>query len=440
MRENHVKKHIFILLSLSLSCILFACRLYSPSLPSNAGTVELALSCLQDAAEPSGSKAIFSDDRVDSVSVEVLNSAGTTLGTVTLIKGASAWTGSMNVTVSGSETLAFKARAYATAYGTVHYYGESTMLISESDVSVSISIPTALWHSVWTNCRPVYKDYVATACSSDGTMLVVGTLYSGNPGSIWTSTDSGVTWVERTSAGIQKWMHLASSADGMKLAAIPHLGYIWTSTDAGNTWTAQTAAGWQGWQAIASSADGTKLAAVPESGYVWTSADSGLTWNQMNSPNSSTWFSIASSADGTKLAAVMAGANTVCLSTDSGLTWTNKYGRTSARRIACSADGTKLFVVGSGYIHRSLNSGATWTTVVPDSSCFWDAIACSSDGTKIVIYDTKLGYPHISTDSGATWTTSTGFQHQYIFSLASSDDGTKLIAGGTAGALYTSSQ
>lgn len=404
------------------------------------------MSCFPSGAEISGAKAFFSDDRVDSVSVEVINSAGTTLGTATLIKGSSSWTGSMNVTVSGSETLAFKARAYANALGTIHYYGESTMLINESDVSVSITIPTALWHSVWTAHPRVYRDFAAMASSSDGTLLVVGTAYSGNPGTIWTSTDTGVTWVQRTSSGQHLWSALASSSNGMKLAATTFTNaggdYIHTSTDGGITWTAQTAAGQREWKGIASSADGTKLAAIPQLGYIWTSADSGLTWNQTTSPNSY-WSSIASSADGMTLAAVNSGLGYLYLSTDSGENWTYKSGCPHARTVKCSSDGTKLFVLGGvegEIVYRSLDSGATWTTVLSDRSSFWDAIACSSDGTKIVIYDGERGCPYISTDSGVTWILSTGFQRKYMYSLASSADGKKLISGGYGGYLYTSIQ
>jgi len=437
-----MKKHPLAILSLSLFCLAFACTLDSPSSPSRPGTVELEMSCFRDAVETTGAKAFFSDSQVDTVSVEVINSAGTTLGTATLAKGSSAWTGSMSVTVSGSETLAFKARAYSSAHEWIYYYGESSMQISHDDVSVSITIPTALWHSVWTDHSPDSKDYVAVASSSDGTKLVAGTRSSGAAASIWTSTDSGATWVERTSAGQHRWSYLASSSDGMKLAATAFTNtggdYIYTSTDAGLTWTAQTAAGQRDWRAIASSADGTRLAAIYGTGYVWTSADSGLTWNQANTPNTY-WSSIASSADGVKLAAVNSSTNRVYLSTDSGLTWTYSSGCTYARIVKCSADGAKLFVLGSGDIYRSLDSGATWTRMVT-GTYYWGDIACSSDGAKLVVTETTVGYPRISTNSGATWTLSTGFQNKYMESLASSADGNKLFAGGDYGYLFTSIQ
>jgi hypothetical protein len=34
-------------------------------------------------------------------------------------------------------------------------------------------------------------------------------------GSIWTSTDAGVSWTERDTAGTRNWYSIASSSDGM---------------------------------------------------------------------------------------------------------------------------------------------------------------------------------------------------------------------------------
>ena len=58
-----------------------------------------------------------------------------------------------------------------------------------------------------------------------------------NGGSIYTSTDSGATWTERTSAGSRDWQSITSSSDGTKLAAAEYGGSIYTPTDSGATWT-----------------------------------------------------------------------------------------------------------------------------------------------------------------------------------------------------------
>ncbi|EWM26464.1 hypothetical protein Naga_101351g1 [Nannochloropsis gaditana] len=82
-------------------------------------------------------------------------------------------------------------------------------------------------------------------------------------GSIWTSTNAGVTWTERNDAGSRDWASIASSSDGTSLAAVVRDGFIWTSTNAGATWTEQTAAGSRTWRSIASSSDGTVCACGP---------------------------------------------------------------------------------------------------------------------------------------------------------------------------------
>src|SRR6185312_1114151 len=106
-----------------------------------------------------------------------------------------------------------------------------------------------------------------------------------------------VTWVNRTagtSAAELPWLHVASDSTGTKLVAlnaangVTPQGDIWTSTDGGVTWTNRTAgteASGQHWSTVASDASGARLVAVnlQENGLgpavdVWTSADSGATW------------------------------------------------------------------------------------------------------------------------------------------------------------------
>ena len=73
---------------------------------------------------------------------------------------------------------------------------------------------------------------------------------------------SKYSW-EQTSAPQKYWSSLASSTDGLKLAAtIDRNGYIYTSSNGGTTWIERTGSGQRNWHRIASSSDGTKLAAV----------------------------------------------------------------------------------------------------------------------------------------------------------------------------------
>jgi hypothetical protein len=61
-------------------------------------------------------------------------------------------------------------------------------------------------------------------------------------GYIWTSGNTGLTWTKQSDTGPQLWRSIASSADGVLLAACTSPGYIWTSANAGVTWVNQTCA------------------------------------------------------------------------------------------------------------------------------------------------------------------------------------------------------
>lgn len=121
--------------------------------------------------------------------------------------------------------------------------------------------------------------FTCLAGSSDGLKLVGAAERVTDIGHIYTSVDSGVTWIERKQTSPIRCV--ASSSDGTKMVAGEYIyhgtgGQIYTSTDSGITWTARGMN--LGWVSLASSSDGTKVAAVSRDGYVYTSTDSGATW------------------------------------------------------------------------------------------------------------------------------------------------------------------
>jgi hypothetical protein len=100
-------------------------------------------------------------------------------------------------------------------------------------------------------------------------LMVVGRLFGGryqlgpvgSSYSVYTSTDSGVTWKQTDpTTNIQNLAPLtalASSADGSKLIVAARAGPIYTSADSGATWTQTTDAShdWGSLASVASSAD-----------------------------------------------------------------------------------------------------------------------------------------------------------------------------------------
>ena len=196
-------------------------------------------------------------------------------------------------------------------------------------------------------------------------------------GYIYTSDNSGATWVGQTAAGQRGWTSIASSSDGSKLAAVVNnwdgTGSIHTSADSGATWTERTAAGSRNWYSIASSSDGTKLAAVEigdgSGGSIHTSQDSGATWTEQTAAGQRNWTSIASSSDGTKLAAAAVGG-TIHLATLQQPTLSSDLAQSGALQLspannsqanALTVDNTRPTFSGIGYAN-----GAVTVTVNSD--------------------------------------------------------------------------
>jgi len=263
--------------------------------------------------------------------------------------------------------------------------------------------------STWiTNTQPQkgssYGSWFSIASSADGTKLV-GISFN----TIWASTNSGITWFSNSVPGVSAFISVTLSADGTKLVAVESLntspGSIYTSTNLGVTLT-QTTAPTNFWTSVASSADGTKLVAAATTsthgGPIYTSTNSGLTWALTGAPTNIGWQTVASSADGSKLLAGSAvsftpglGYGGIYTSTNFGITWTSNHVPAAQwQSVASSADGTKLVAVSiepMGWIYTSTNSGTIWVSNnVPNNG--WYSVASSSDGDKLVAAELAI-YP-----------------------------------------------
>lgn len=209
----------------------------------------------------------------------------------------------------------------------------------------------ALWYSInsgsnWTEVTAAGtgNTWTGVAMSADGSVMAA----VANPSDFWVSTNTGSTWNNPTGLDSAAPVDIAVSSDGTKMAAVVFAGGagIYTSSNSGTTWTERTTGlgtgSWPGfWASIAMSADGTKLVATRAFGDpIFTSTDSGLNWTQRASPPAGAWAGVASSSDGSRLIAAVNGGK-VHLSTDSGATWTiqNDPGTTSWFESAISSDG-----------------------------------------------------------------------------------------------------
>lgn len=238
-----------------------------------------------------------------------------------------------------------------------------------------------------TQYQPNYGYWASIACSSDGSKIVTCRFNpQGLPwGNIFRSIDSGYNWTIPTDLA-SNWGGIASSSDGVKLAAIGS-GYLYTSSDSGTTWVNTNYNA--GFRAVRSSSDGTRLVLCTggNSGSIYISTNSGVTLTKSTSAGSRYWDNVACSADGMKIAATVQ-TGYIWTSTDGGNTWLqrtsgpyyNWYGG-----VAWSGDGSKLIVGGyPGYIWISTDDGANWEQQTDPGSRPWGCIACSYNGGKII--------------------------------------------------------
>lgn len=170
------------------------------------------------------------------------------------------------------------------------------------------------------------------------------------------------------------------------------------------------------------------------------STNSGVTWTQISAP--ATFGNIVVSADASKLMIV---SSTSYLSTNLGATWTTFTGYGGFIDLAYSADATKMagMTMGTGgSLYVSTNSGVTWkASKALTGSLAWQSIAVSADGTKIfaIANDTSpggVGTIYRSTNSGTAWTSASPFFQTGFNDVACSADGSKAIVVGNT-SVYT---
>jgi len=233
------------------------------------------------------------------------------------------------------------------------------------------------------------RTWQGVASSSDGTILYACIFDNSISTSIYKSTDSGISWTTITSAAgsTHVWRNIVSSSDGTKLLANTNEnGYLYTSIDAGVTWTQRTGAGVAYWRNIASSSDGTKLAVTSAIGvgYIFTSTNSGVTWTRRTGTGiARDWYGIAMSDNGQL---IMAGclSDYLYISTNGGNTWTPRFtdGNRRWEALAIPRGNNNIFIAGprGGSIYISTNIGVTWSQQISSGSKNWQEIASSYYG------------------------------------------------------------
>ncbi len=130
--------------------------------------------------------------------------------------------------------------------------------------------------------RATNLNWSSVASNDNGNKLVATDNGGKLGGQIWRSDDSGITWSKVTTTP-RLWSSVASSRFGNKLVATVASGKIYTSTDSGTTWISRNYVG--NWKKVVSSGTADKLYAIDYGKSIWRSTDTGVTWTIFSADN-----------------------------------------------------------------------------------------------------------------------------------------------------------
>ncbi len=264
--------------------------------------------------------------------------------------------------------------------------------ISGSSFAVFVSHDSG---GTWTTITlpPSNLGYFEVAMSSDGNTVFIGAGGSApfTPrGRLQKSVDGGLTWSDITPfSGVGGLVCVSGDGNTVVARKLGNSEYLIVSYDSGATWVEIISLGMQPWATIDISRDGSAIVATtPTQG--WVSHDSGLTWTLL--PVGATHINDSGSslsADGSIIAisSFIAGLQ---ISTDGGVTFTqNATWTQSLRDVALSDDGQTIAVsesrpgFGFDHVNISCDGGVTWPSQNPTPG--QDRLAISGDGHTVAV-------------------------------------------------------
>ncbi|CAB4713234.1 MAG: hypothetical protein F2680_04425 [Actinobacteria bacterium] len=346
--------------------------------------------------------------------------------------------------------------------------------------SFDSGIPDSWTHSFTSD--DIDENWLSVGTNQNGTLLAaVGVNYSTLAASIWiknlaepASTFSKVKTIELFDWG-NGYRYSATVSQSGEDIFVTTPTKIWSSSDSGGTWldstpdlgellaTVATPAPeppfsmWS-WYAIKTVTTESGVIVFAASAYgILTSNDLGSTWSfiwsdplLLETPASCCTYSLANfavSTDGSKIIAADSNMTGEILKwTKSGANWVAPVVSTVTDSTApanyywssLASDETGTVLVGAyknsdnhylEYIYISRNSGDTWESINSAGSQGWTSVAVSPDGSVIAAASNngEGGQFFLSTDGGATWVNDTPVCESCVFSsIAFSKDGQHL--------------
>jgi hypothetical protein len=195
-------------------------------------------------------------------------------------------------------------------------------------------------------------------------------------GLLYVTSNGGASW---TNTGIRQfWTSIASSDNGQYMIAVGNNGYIFTSTNFGTSWTQRTSAGKTNWNGCCAFNNGVMVAVsrFGSTGNVYRSTDAFATFSNV-SPLQSAYVSVAC---GTSYGnAVLTDGYRMWYSSDYANTWTELFSVyfTGIKgnytyddykyQLRVSSDGSKItllrFYSDTSLISASSNYGSSFSTI-----------------------------------------------------------------------------
>jgi len=195
----------------------------------------------------------------------------------------------------------------------------------------------------WTERQPMgppaYEPAWRVASDDDGSFLMAGI-----GAELYLSDDGGVTWSTVVIPGAFPGVAVASDADGSNLVTAEYSGNLYTSSDSGENWVERSLTSSGVWS-IDSDSDGSNLIAA-NTVRLYTSSNGGANWTERQPAGdvNKTW-SVASDDDGSNL--IVSDGTTVYVSTDGGVNW-EPQAEPPGGTVFSDADGSNLGVYKSG--------------------------------------------------------------------------------------------
>jgi hypothetical protein len=239
------------------------------------------------------------------------------------------------------------------------------------------------------------------------------------PRGIYLTSDGGSSWTTINSQDLP-WVSVKANKAFTKFIGVSHgstnIGGMYTSVDSGTTWIRLESAGWYPWQDVVVSDDFTKILGLPivsGTSLAFYSNDGGATFNPFTLPtmteNSGNTYVHGVWGNDDLSTIILACYNAgLWRSYDSGSTWSKLVGSSALTYLAVSASHDTRIIVATTYstygaIYISNDYGNTFQKV-PQATRDYFGVAVSDDGMKIVACEYKQTIWQ-SIDGGNTFVT-----------------------------------